>query len=128
METTFSPFWINMSFLLGVIVTRPIYSSASDVLSRQLPLDRLIALFMAGCSIMFAATDNFNALLGGRLIQGVGVGGFNVLQVIILSDMTSLHGRPFWLGLESVPVAVSSIARPILGAVFVQRVSWRWIG
>jgi len=46
---------------------------------------------MAGCSIMFAATDNSNALLGGRLIQGVGVGGFNVLQVIILSDMTSLH-------------------------------------
>lgn len=48
---------------------------------------------MAGSIV--AATDNINVLLGGRLFQGLGVGGFNVLQVIILSDMTSLREWPF---------------------------------
>jgi len=32
---SFQSFWVNMSFLLGIIVTWPIYSSAYDVLSRR---------------------------------------------------------------------------------------------
>lgn len=116
-----------MAFLLGVVVTQPIYSSVSDVMGRTLPLYSSILLFAVG-SALFAATDDMNVLVAGRLLQGLGVGGLDVLQVIILSDMTSLRERAFWLGLESIPVAAGSIAGPILGALFAQHVSWRWIG
>ncbi|RYP58829.1 hypothetical protein DL771_011105 [Monosporascus sp. 5C6A] len=69
-----------------------------------------------------------NVLVVGRLLQGLGTGRLDVLQVIILSDITTLRERPFWLGLESVPVAAGSIFRPLLAALFAEHASWRWIG
>ncbi|RYP30533.1 hypothetical protein DL767_006210 [Monosporascus sp. MG133] len=69
-----------------------------------------------------------NVLVVGRLLQGLGAGGLDVLQMVILSDISSLRECPFWLGLESPPVAAGSIVGPLLGALYAEHVGWRWIG
>ncbi|KAK1749646.1 MFS general substrate transporter [Echria macrotheca] len=125
--TTLTSFWASISFLLAVVVTQPLYTSTSDVLGRKIPLYIAFVLFLAG-SIVFSLAQNMGALIAGRILQGLGAGGIDVLGEIIVADMTTLKERPLYLGLLAVPMSVGSILGPSVGALFSQRVSWRWIG
>jgi hypothetical protein len=83
-------------------------------------------LFAVG-SVVFATSSSMNIVVAGRLIQGLGAGGIDVLEEIILADITSLKERPLYLGLLAIPIATRSITGPILGAVFSEFIDWRWI-
>ena len=125
--TTLSAFWANLSFILAVVITQPIYSSVSDVLGRKLPLYTSFLFFFLG-SIVFAIANNMSVLIVGRVLQGLGAGGLDVLGEVILSDITTLKERPLYLGLFALPMAGGGISGPIIGAAFSEYVSWRWIG
>lgn len=125
--TTLESFWASISFILGVAITQPIYVSVSDVLGRKPPLYSSMILFFAG-AIIFATAQSMPVLIAGRLIQGLGGGGIDVLEEIILADITSLKERPMYLGFIAVAIAAGSILGPIVGALFSEFASWRWIG
>lgn len=125
--TTLASFWASISFMLGVAVTQPIFACVSDVLGRKGPLYFSIFLFTIGC-ILFAVAKDMTTLIAGRVIQGLGGGGLDVLQEMIVVDMTTLKERPLYLGLMAIPIATGSILGPVIGALFCEYVSWRWIG
>ncbi|KAF3025656.1 hypothetical protein E8E14_013566 [Neopestalotiopsis sp. 37M] len=125
--TTLECFWASISFILGVAITQPIYVSVSDVLGRKQPLYASMILFMIG-AVVFATADSMIVLIIGRLIQGLGAGGLDVLEEIILADITTLRERPKYIGLLAVFIAVGTVSGPILGAVFSEFADWRWIG
>ncbi|KAM0342544.1 hypothetical protein ACHAPU_009394 [Fusarium lateritium] len=64
----------------------------------------------------------------GRVLQGFGGGGIDVLVQVILADMTTLEERSTYLGLMGIPNAVGNILGPSVGALFASYTSWRWIG
>lgn len=101
--------------------------SVSDVLGRKQPLYASMILFMIG-AIVFATADSMIVLIIGRLIQGLGAGGLDVLEEIILADITTLRERPKYIGLLAIFIALGTVSGPILGAVFSEFVDWRWIG
>lgn len=113
--------------MLGIVVTQTIYASFSDVIGRKLPLYFAMLLYTIG-SIVFALANNMTILIVGRLLQGLGGGGLDVLQAIILADITTLKERPLYLGLIGIPIAIGHIMGPLVGALFAEYVSWRWIG
>lgn len=110
-----------------MVVTQPVYSSFSDVLGRLGPLYLSMFFFAAG-SIVFAVARSMSIVICGRVLQGLGAGGLDVLGEIIIADMTTLKERPLYLGLLGLPMAAGSIAGPIIGALLCQFVSWRWLG
>jgi MFS family permease len=112
---------------LGIAITQPIYASISDVTGRKKVLYASIFLFGIGC-IVFATATNMNLIVAGRLIKGLGAGGLDVLQTIILCDITTLKERPRWLGVLSVANAVGAVTGPFIGAVFAEHVGWPWLG
>lgn len=67
-------------------------------------------------------------LIVGRILQGLGGGGLDVLSEIILTDITTLKERPLYLGLYALPMAGGGVCGPIIGAAFSEYVDWRWIG
>ncbi|EOA89526.1 hypothetical protein ACJQWK_02675 [Exserohilum turcicum] len=69
-----------------------------------------------------------NLIVAARLIKGLGAGGLDVLQTIILCDITPLKDRPRWLGVLSVANAVGAVTGPFIGGVFAERVGWPWLG
>jgi MFS family permease len=125
--TTFQSFWASIAFTLGVAVTQPIYASVSDVLGRKLPLYVSMLLFALG-SVIFATARNINVVVVGRLIQGLGGGGLDVLEAIILTDITTLKERPRYQGVMSVSIASGVIGGPLVGGLFAEYVNWRWLG
>lgn len=55
-------------------------------------------------------------------------GGLDILQEVIIIDMTSLKERPKYLALMALPICLGSIIGPIVGALLCQFVTWRWLG
>ncbi|RYP77604.1 hypothetical protein DL769_003377 [Monosporascus sp. CRB-8-3] len=125
--TTLLSFWANVSFTLAVAITQPIYVSVSDVFGRKQPLYASMALFIIG-TVLFATANTMSILVAGRLIQGLGAGGLDVLEEIILADITTLKERPLYLGLLAIAIALGTISGPVIGALFSEFANWRWIG
>lgn len=113
--------------MLGVAVTQPLFASVSDVLGRKGPLYFSILLFAVG-SIVFALARDMTTIIAGRVVQGLGGGGLDVLQEMIVVDMTTLKERPLYLALMALPTATGSILGPVIGALLSEYASWRWIG
>ena len=68
------------------------------------------------------------SIIVGRVLQGLGGGGIDVLVSIILADMTMLDERSKYLGLMAIPSAIGNIMGPFVGAFFSTYLSWRWVG
>lgn len=86
-----------------------------------------MTLFFIG-SIVFALARNMKTIIIGRVLQGFGGGGIDILAEVILADMTTLQERAKYLGLMAIPMAVGNIMGPSVGALFATYASWRWIG
>ncbi|KAI1206361.1 MFS general substrate transporter [Annulohypoxylon truncatum] len=125
--TTLEAFFASIAFTLAVAVSQPLYLSISDAVGRKVPLYVAMVLFTVG-SILFAVARSITVLIVGRLIQGLGGGGLDILQEIIIVDMTSLKERPAYLAVMALPIALGSIMGPIIGALLCQFVTWRWLG
>ncbi|KAL2204073.1 MFS general substrate transporter [Sarocladium strictum] len=125
--TTLEAFWANISFILAVVVTQPIYTSVSDVLGRLPAVYVSFLLFNVG-AIMFAVADNMTLLIAGRVVEGLGAGGLDVLNEVILADLTTLKERPMYLGLLAIPIAAGGVIGPVIGGLLAEQSSWRWIG
>ncbi|KJZ78551.1 hypothetical protein HIM_01942 [Hirsutella minnesotensis 3608] len=125
--TNFQSFWASIAFILSIAVTQPIYASISDVVGRKYALYTSIILFGIG-SIVFATATNMKIVVAGRLIKGLGAGGLDVLQTIILCDITTLKERPRWLGVMSMANAVGAVTGPFIGGAFAQQAGWPWLG
>ncbi|CAG8953640.1 hypothetical protein HYFRA_00010099, partial [Hymenoscyphus fraxineus] len=128
--STLQAFLANIAFTLAVAISQPLYLSVSDAVGRKIPLYVSMLLFTIG-SIMFALARSIGVVIAGRLVQGFGGyvrGGLDILQEIIIVDMTSLKERPKYLALMALPIALGSIMGPIIGALLCQFVTWRWLG
>lgn len=106
---------------------QPVWASISNIFGRKPPLYVSMTLFLVG-SIVFATAQNMNTIIAGRVLQGLGGGGIDVLKEVILADMTTLQERSKYLGLMAIPSAVGNILGPTVGALFSNYASWRWIG
>ncbi|KAK2472478.1 hypothetical protein H9L39_16358 [Fusarium oxysporum f. sp. albedinis] len=120
-------FWANLSYTLCGLVMQPVWASISDAFGRKPPLYVCICLFFIG-SITFAVAQNMKTIIVGRVLQGFGGGGIDVLIQVILADMTTLEERSKYLGLMGIPNAVGNILGPSVGALFSTYATWRWIG
>jgi hypothetical protein len=125
--TTIQAFWASISFTLAVVIIQPIYTNVSNVMGRKICLYTAFVLFGIG-SIVFAVSHSMGVLIFGRVLQGLGGGGLDVLSEIITADITTLKERAFWIGMLSVPMSLGCILGPVLGALFSEYADWRWIG
>ncbi|KAI1126025.1 major facilitator superfamily domain-containing protein [Nemania abortiva] len=125
--TSLESFWASILYLLAVVITQPLYAALSDIFGRKAPLYVAYVFFLAG-SLAFALAPNMGSVIAGRLLQGLGGGGLDVLSEIIITDMTTLQERPLYLGLMAIPTAIGSVLGPTVGGLFSSLVTWRWLG
>lgn len=84
-----------------------------------------IGIFEIG-SLVCGVAPNSTALIIGRAIAGMGSAGIMSGAIVIVVYIIPLQKRPAYTGMFGMVFAVASVAGPLLGGVFTDKVSWRW--
>lgn len=118
--------WVVTAYLLTSTTSTPLYGKISDLYGRRPVFQAAIVIFLVG-SALCGLSQNLTQLIVFRGVQGLGGGGLIALSFVIVGDVLSPRQRGQYLGYFSAVFAVASVAGPLLGGLFTDHLSWRWI-
>jgi EmrB/QacA subfamily drug resistance transporter len=118
--------WLFSIYLLAQAVTVPIYGKLADTFGRKPVMLFGIAVFALG-SLLCGLATSMVALIVFRAIQGIGAGAVQPMSMTIAGDIYTLEERAKTQGYLASVWALSSVLGPLLGGVFSEYLSWRWI-
>jgi len=118
--------WVFAIYLLTTSVTTPIYGKLADLYGRKSIFIFGVVIFLVG-SILSGATHTMYQLIWFRAFQGVGAGAVMPLTTTIIGDLYQGEERAKIQGLFSSVWGVAGLLGPLVGGLFVDYISWRWI-
>ena len=118
--------WVVTAYLLGATVTMPLWGRASDLYGRKPLFLAAIVVFLTGSALSGAAQD-LTQLIAFRALQGLGAGGLMTLAMAIVAEIVSPRERGRYQGYIQMVFVIASVAGPLLGGVFADHLSWRWV-
>ena len=118
--------WVVTAYLLTSTISTPLYGKLSDQFGRKGIFQFAIVVFLIG-SALSGLSQNMGQLIAFRGIQGLGAGGLMAMAMTIIADVVSPRDRGRYMGYFGATFALSSVAGPLLGGVFTDDLSWRWI-
>jgi EmrB/QacA subfamily drug resistance transporter len=113
-------------YLLTSTTTVSIWGRLADLYSRRPVLLVGLGLFV-GASMLCGLAPGMLSLVIFRALQGVGAGCVIPITLTFVGDLFPLRQRARMVGLFSGMWGVAALVGPLLGAVFVATIGWRWI-
>ncbi|MEC3951962.1 MDR family MFS transporter [Nocardia sp. CDC153] len=118
--------WLFSIYLLAQAVTVPIYGKLADMLGRKPVMLFGIGVFALG-SLLCGLATSMIGLIVFRAVQGIGAGAVSPMSMTIAGDIYTVRERAKVQAYLASVWAASSVLGPLLGGVFSEYVSWRWI-
>ncbi len=118
--------WVVTAYLLAATAATPLWGKLGDQYGRKKLFQIAIVVFLVG-SALCGMAQNMPQLIGFRALQGLGGGGLMVLSMAIVGDIVSPRERGKYQGLFGAVFGATSVLGPLLGGLFTEHLSWRWV-
>ncbi|KAJ6608683.1 putative efflux pump antibiotic resistance protein [Mycena sp. CBHHK59/15] len=117
--------WYGSAYLLATASTQLLFGKFYTFLSIKWVYITAIVIFEVG-SVVCGAAPTSNALIVGRAIAGLGSAGIFTGALIIVAHSVPLAKRPMYTGMIGGMYGIASVAGPLMGGAFTDKVTWRW--
>ncbi|MFI1967955.1 EmrB/QacA family drug resistance transporter [Streptomyces cinnamoneus] len=118
--------WVVTAYLLASTAATPLWGKLGDQYGRKKLFQTAIVIFLVG-SALCGLSRNMPELIGFRALQGLGGGGLISLSMAIVGDIVPPRERGRYQGLFGAVFGGTSVLGPLLGGLFVDHLSWRWV-
>lgn len=112
------------AFLLGLALGQLVWAPLLEALGRRRPALAGVGLFVAA-SIFCATTGSFEALLAGRLVQGLGAAVAIMLPRVVVADLCDEAGQARIHSTLMQVFLVVPVLAPLLGGAMYGLTGWR---
>ncbi|MFF7529475.1 MDR family MFS transporter [Streptomyces bobili] len=118
--------WVVTAYLLASTAATPLWGKLGDQYGRKRLFQIAIVIFLVG-SALCGMAQNMPQLIGFRALQGLGGGGLMVLSMAVVGDIVPPRERGRYQGLFGAVFGATSVLGPLLGGLFTEHLSWRWV-
>jgi len=118
--------WVITGYLLSFGMVIPLSGWALARFGGRATWIFSLVVFLAG-SVLSGAAWNVGALIGFRVLQGIGGGLMMPLLTTLILQAAGGRQLGRLMAAISLPVAVVPILGPVLSGLIISTVSWRWI-
>ena len=118
--------WVVTAYLLTSTISTPLWGKLGDQYGRKVFFQAAIVIFLIG-SVLSGLSQSMGELIAFRALQGLGGGGLMVGAQTIVGDVVSPRDRGRYMGLFMAMFGITTVIGPLIGGLFVEYLSWRWI-